>query len=172
MKWIALAAFIGVLYTARTSRNLIFALCLVLFIVASLSGCSLVAPYTNDTTRTVERTWLVMHAVDTAQTVTIARSPTCLREADPVAANIYGSEHPSAGRVIAINAALGYAHYRIGGWIDYRTQQAAIDPDDTSYGGWYLFRAAWHGVALIGTGFAVVHNAQAHVGPFSAETCK
>lgn len=125
----------------------------------ALSGCALVTPYTNDTTRNVEYTWLAMDAVDTAQTVRIARNPSCLREANPLAASVYGGDHPTPGRVIATNAVLAYAHYEIGAWIDKRTEAAAIDPDDTSYNGWYLFRSAWHGFALIGTGYAVLHNA-------------
>ncbi len=152
----------------------LYKLALVALLGLTLTGCealSLVAPYENKAVRNTEYTWLAMHAIDTAQTVTIARSPSCLREANPVAASIYGSDHPSESRVILTNIALGYAHYRIGGWIDYKTEQAAIDPDDTSYGGWYLFRAAWHGFALIGTGYAVLHNAQARVGPMSKMTC-
>ncbi len=85
---------------------------------------------------------------------------------------MYGSDHPSTGRVLATNLALGYAHYYIGGWIDKRTEEAALDEDDETYGGWYLFRAAWHGIAIIGTGYAVLHNAQARVGPFSERECK
>lgn len=127
--------------------------------VLSCSGCALVAPYENGTVRTMEYTWLGMHAVDTYQTVQIARNPHCMREANPLAEAVYGTDHPSPSRVIATNVGLGYLHYRIGGWIDARTERAAADPDDTSYGGWYLFRAAWHGVALIGTGYAVLHNA-------------
>jgi len=148
---------------------------LILAACAALGGCDalrLVAPYESDTMRNTERVWLGMHAIDTAQTVTIARSPMCLREANPAAAWLYGSDHPDAGRVIATNVILGYAHYRIGGWIDKRTEQAGSDPDDDSYSGWYLFRAAWHGFALLGTGYAVLHNAQARVGPFSEVHCK
>lgn len=122
----------------------------------ALTGCSLVAPYENTTVRTMERTWLTMHAVDTYQTT---QFDGCTVEGNPLAVKVYGSERPSDTRVIATNAVLGYAHYRIGGWIDQRTERAAVDPDDTSYGGWYLFRAAWHGFALIGTGYAVLHNA-------------
>jgi hypothetical protein len=145
---------------------------LVALLALSCTGCALVAPYENDAVRNTEYTWVGLHAIDTAQTVTIARSPTCLREANPAAAWIYGSDHPSASRVVLTNVALGYAHYRIGGWIDSRTERAALDPDDDSYNGWYLFRAAWHGFAIFGSGYAVLHNAQARVGPFSARECK
>lgn len=137
-----------------------------------LPGCALVAPYENHAMRNTEYTWLAMHAIDTAQTVTIARSPTCLREANPVAASIYGSDHPSPSRVILTNAVLGYLHYRVGAWIDRRTEAAFIDPDNDSAAGWYLFRAGWHGLAIIGTGYAVLHNAEARVGPFSERECK
>ncbi len=138
----------------------------------TLSGCALVAPYENTAVRNTEYTWLGIHAIDTAQTITIARSPTCLREANPAAARIYGSDYPDQGRVLATNILLGYAHYRIGGWIDQRTEAALLDPDNNSASGWYLFRGVWHGLAIIGTGYAVLHNAQANVGPFSARTCK
>lgn len=133
----------------------------VALLVLACSGCALVAPYTNETTRTTEYTWLAMHAVDTVQTVSFKP---CTVEADPLAVTVYGSNRPSDTRVIATNVLLGYAHYRIGGWIDRRTEAAAIDPDNTSYGGWYLFRSAWHGVALIGTGYSVLHNATSHYG--------
>lgn len=133
----------------------------VVVLLFTCSGCSLVAPYENTTTRNTEYTWLGMQAIDTAQT---ASFKPCTVEADPLAVKVYGSSRPSDARVIATNVLLGYAHYRIGGWIDKRTEAAAIDPDNTSYGGWYLFRAAWHGAALIGTGYSVLHNATARYG--------
>lgn len=136
----------------------------------SLSACTLVAPYENTGVRNGEHVWLGLHALDTAQTVTIARSPGCLREANPLAATVYGSDHPSAQRVLLTNVALGYAHYRIGGWIDQRTEAALVDPDNNSAAGWYLFRAAWHGLAWIGTGYAVAHNAANGGSPFSHVT--
>lgn len=138
--------------------------------VLVLSGCSLVAPYENSSVRNAEHVWLGLQAMDTAQTVTIARSPTCLRESNPVAATIYGSAHPSAQRVLLTNVALGYVHYRVGGWIDQRTEAALSDPDNDNAAGWYLFRAAWHGLAWIGTGYAVLHNASGRVGPFTRVT--
>lgn len=130
----------------------------VLVAMLSCSGCSLIAPYENTAVRNTEYTWLGMHAIDTYQTATFKP---CTREADPLAVKVYGTDQPSASRVVATNALLGYAHYRIGGWIDKRTEQAGADPDDESYRGWYLFRAAWHGAALFGTGYSVLHNATA-----------
>lgn len=153
--------------------NLIYKLAIALLLGLNLSGCStleLIAPYQNDTTRNVERTWLVMHAIDTAQTVTIARSPECLIEANPIAAKLYGSEHPSAERVIATNVLLGYLHYRIGGWIDKKTEEAILDPKSESVGAWYTTRLAWHGLAIIGTGAAVTNNFSRGVQPFSHVT--
>jgi hypothetical protein len=154
----------------------LFKLCAALALVCLLAlcsaGCSLITPYENNAARDSEYTWLGMDALDTAQTITIARSPSCLRESDHVASWLYGSDTPTPARVIGTNVALAYAHYEIGAWIDRHTEAAAIDPDDENYPTWYLFRSAWEGFALIGTGFAVLHNAQARVGPFSEVHCK
>jgi hypothetical protein len=156
--------------------SLFYKLAIALLLGVSLSGCeslSLIAPYENTTTRNVERTWLVMHAIDTAQTVTIARSPECLIEANPIAAKIYGSNSPSAERVLATNLLLGYLHYRIGGWIDKKTEEAILDPKSESVGAWYTTRLAWHGLAIVGTGAAVANNYSRGVQPFSHVTgCK
>jgi hypothetical protein len=154
--------------------NLIYKLAIALLLGLSLSGCStleLVAPYQNETTRNVERTWLVLHAIDTAQTVTIARSPNCLREADPMAVKIYGSDHPSEGRVIATNVLLGYAHYRIGGWIDKKTEESILDPKSEHSGVWKATRIAWHGIAILYSGMAVSNNMSLGIKPFSTYNC-
>jgi hypothetical protein len=144
---------------------------LVVVIVAWLvSGCQVMdATYTNDTTRKAEYTWLAMHAIDTAQTVTIARSPGCLREANPLAAAIYGSDTPSPQRVLATNLALGWAHAKLGAWLDERTERSILDETD-GRGGWYVARGAYYVVSFLGTGIAIGNNASRGVGPFTRMT--
>lgn len=144
---------------------------LILAAVFALSGCEVLdATYTNDTTRKAEAVWLGMHALDTAQTVTIARSPTCLREANPLASAIYGSDSPSPQRVIATNLALGWAHAKFGAWLDERTERAILDPRSESVGGWYIARGAYYVVSFLGTGIAIGNNASRGVGPFTRMT--
>lgn len=140
---------------------------LILAAVFALSGCEVLnATYTNDTTRKAEYTWLAMHAIDTAQTVTIARSPECLREANPLAAAIYGSDTPSPQRVIATNVALGWAHAKLGAWLDERTERSILDETD-GRGGWYVARGAYYVISFLGTGIAIGNNAGRGVGPFT-----
>ncbi len=128
------------------------------------------ATYTNDTTRKAEYTWLAMHAMDTAQTVTIARSPECLVEANPLAVAIYGGEHPSPQRVLATNIALGFVHAKVGAWLDERTESALLDPDNHAVGGWYVARGAFYVVSFLSTGIAIGGNAERGVQPFSHYT--
>jgi hypothetical protein len=143
---------------------------LILAAVFALSGCEVLnATYTNDTTRKAEYTWLAMHAIDTAQTVTIARSPTCLREANPLASAIYGSDTPSPQRVLATNIALGFVHAKVGAWLDERTERSFLEDGD-GRGGWYLARGAYYVVSFLGTGIAIGNNAGRGVGPFTRMT--
>jgi hypothetical protein len=144
---------------------------LILAAVFALSGCEVLnASFENDRTRKAEAVWLGMHAIDTAQTVTIARSPGCLREANPLASAIYGSDHPSTQRVLATNLALGWAHAKFGAWLDERTERALLDPKSESVGGWYVARGAYYVVSFLGTGIAIGNNAGRDVGLFSRVT--
>jgi hypothetical protein len=68
------------------------------------------------------------------------------------------------------NVLLGYMHYRIGGWIDKKTEEAILDPKSESVGAWYTTRLAWHGLAIVGTGAAIVNNHSRGVQPFSHVT--
>jgi hypothetical protein len=145
----------------------------------SMQGCALIMPvesgkptsvYASQGAATAEAVWLGMHALDTAQTVTIARSPACLREADHVAATIYGSEHPSESRVLVTNVALGALHYYVGGWLDRGTERALADPDNEYVGLWYVSRGAFYVFSFLGTGIAVTGNASMGIKPFSHMT--
>lgn len=139
-------------------------ICLILAAVFALSGCEVLnATYTNDTTRKAEYTWLSMHAVDTLQTVTIARSPTCLREANPLASAVYGSDHPSVGRVVATNLVLAWGHAKLGAWLDERTERSILEEGD-GRAGWYLARGAYYVVSFLGTGIAIGNNTGRGVG--------
>jgi type II secretory pathway pseudopilin PulG len=154
-----------------TRLSKLFVALVLVIVLWLLAGCSVLdATYTNDTTRKAEYTWLAMHAIDTAQTVTIARSPTCLREADPLAVAIYGTDHPSPQRVLATNIALGFVHAKVGAWLDERTEAALIDPDSRSVGGWYVARGAFYVVSFLSTGIAIGGNESRGVKPFSHYT--
>lgn len=153
------------------SVTLLYKLAIVALLGLQLTGCEVLnASFENDTTRKAEYTWLAMHAVDTMQTVTIARSPECLREANSLAAAIYGSDHPSAGRVVATNLALAFVHAKVGAWLDERTERAMFNDTDTR-GGWYMARGMYYVVSFLGTGIAVGGNVTRGVKPLSHMDC-
>jgi hypothetical protein len=134
-------------------------LALIVFtLLLTLGGCATVYP--NRGTATAEAAWQTLAAVDTMQTVTIARSPKCLYEANGMAADIYGSEHPSESRVLATNAALATLHFYVGGWIDRHVE------DDGSWG-WKVLKYSFYGVSFAYSGQAVVHNARMGIEPMS-----
>lgn len=117
--------------------------------------------------RVAEKVWLTLDAVDTMQTVQIARNPTCFREANPVAATMYGSEHPSARTVAVTNVVLALVHSSVSRWFDDGVARAQARHDD-SVGPWYVGRIAWHTVSILGTGAAVAGNFSKGIGPTSA----
>lgn len=67
---------------------------------ALLSGCQSVPPAYG------EAAWQALHAVDTAQTLHVARSPECYYERAPLTRALVGA-HPSEAEVAAVM--LGYA---------------------------------------------------------------
>lgn len=157
----------------------VIAVLLTLLVILLLSGCAAIMPvgslpertYATKAAHRAELAWLTLHAVDTAQTVTIARSPDCLREANPLASAVYGSDHPSPQRVLLTNVALGWAHYELGGWLDRNTERAFVE-DSGARGGWYVARGAYYAVSFLGTGLAVSNNASQGIRPFSRVECR
>jgi len=149
----------------------VFALIIALVLLFLCSGCAAIAPVgmfpREQSTRVAEGSWLVLHSIDTAQTVQIARNPTCHREADPLAARIYGSEHPNESRVLLTNVLLAAVHSSVSRWLDDRVDAARLRDDD-SVGPWYVGRIAWHTVSLLGTGASVINNYGRGLTPTSA----
>lgn len=148
-------------------------LLLVILLVLLMSGCASTLPRSTYETKGAHRAelaWQALAAYDTAQTVTIARSPDCLREGNPLASAVYGSDTPSPQRVLVTNLALAWAHYEVGGWLDRRTQ-AAIAADSPNRGAWYVGRGAFYVVSFLGSGLAVGNNASLGIRPFSRMEC-
>lgn len=146
------------------------AVLLAILLVLLLSGCASHSGFANPEARRVEIAWQTLAAYDTAQTVTIARSPTCFRESNKLASAIYGSDNPSPQRVLATNAALAWAHWELGAWLDRRTQ-AAIDSDNPNRGLYYVGRTAFYVTSFLGSGIAVGNNVSLGIKPFSRRVC-
>lgn len=107
-----------------------------------------------------EGSWLVLDAVDTAQTMHIrASNPTCSYEADPFARFVYGSRNPTPSRVLLTNIALATAHTMVTSWLDDEVAKHDL-ANDGSVGPWYVGRVLWHGVSLLGTASSVITNHQ------------
>lgn len=140
----------------------------IIFALLVLTGC---ASYTNDTTRAAEFTWLAVHAIDTAQTVTIARSPDCLYEKSPLARMVYGTKHPSVGRVLATNTIMGAAHWQFGAWLDQHAERALADESNDKAGLWWMARGAYYTLSFMGSGSAVVGNLRLGVRPLTTAHC-
>lgn len=131
-----------------------------LAIMAALGGCAALPmpfqPVAQDNSNKAEGAWLVLDAVDTLQTVQIAKHHNCFRESDPLAAWIYGSKYPNAGRVVLTNIVLATAHTMVTSWLDDKVATGSI--------GWYRARVAWHTGSLLYSGVAVAHNMQQGLG--------
>jgi hypothetical protein len=138
-----------------------------------LPGCAALEPilpvYENRTTAKAETVWLGMHAVDTMQTVTIARNPECYHEANGLAAAIYGSEHPSTGRVVATNLVMAYAHAKLGAYLDRKAEAEAAEDNGI---GWYVARGGFYVASFLGTGLAVTNNSMRGIGPLESNACR
>ncbi len=132
-------------------------------------GCSALPQ--PDKTRGAEVTWLALHAIDTAQTVTIARSPDCLYEKNPLAAAVYGTKHPSVARVLVTNTVLAGVHYTVSGWWDRRVAAADADIENDNAALWHIGRFAWYAASIAGSGSAVVGNMRLGVKPLTTARC-
>lgn len=125
-----------------------------------------------DRTRGAELTWLALHAVDTAQTVTIAKSPDCLYEKNPLAVAVYGTKHPSLARVLVTNTVMAGVHYTVSGWWDRHVAAADADIENDNAALWHMGRFAWYAASFAGTGSAVIGNVRLGVKPLSTARCK
>ena len=110
-----------------------------------------------------EGAWLVLDAIDTAQTMHLKRDRnptavvTCNREADPLAVKIYGTQYPSPSRVLLTNIALATVHTMVTSWLD--DEVAKHDQaNDGSVGPWYVGRIAWHTVSIAFSLRSVINN--------------
>lgn len=129
-------------------------------ILAMCSGCATIEP----TSTKAEAVWQVLNVVDTAQTVNIARRPDCFREVDPLTSRLIGSK-PDTAEVLAVGLAYAWAHDRISGWLDRKTEAAIVDGRE-SRGAWYVARFSWHAVGLFTKARVVANNHAIGMRPF------
>lgn len=173
----ALRVMLGILFALEAVRNVLkganrkACYWIALLVLIALSGCTTAKPPDvfpwEHGSRVAEGTWIALHTIDTLQTVQIAKHPQCYREANPIAAAIYGTDHPSASRVAITNVALMFVHSGVSRWFDDGVERARARGDD-SVGPWYVGRIAWHAVSILGTGSAVANNFNIGLGPTSA----
>ena len=142
-------------------------------IVSTLSGCSGFATSSN---RNKQLGLTALMALDTAQTVTIARNSDCLMEANPIAVQLYGSDAPSQKQVLLVNAAYIAGHWALGSYLD-RKIAAPVDlsidatDDMERRKGWRIVRGLYQALTFLGHGAAVVTNAQRGIKPAGNYTC-
>ena len=98
--------------------------------------------------------------LDTAQTVTIARNADCLKEGNPIAAAIYGSDAPSQERVLITNAIYITGHWLLSRYLDSKSGD-----------GWKLAKRTYQVLTFLGHGSAVANNASLGIKPFSNHNC-
>ncbi len=133
-----------------------------------LTGCA--TGFATTGARNAEFSWLALHAIDTAQTMTIARSPSCFYEANPLASAVYGTKHPSVKRVVITNTATGLLHWQAGAWLDRRTEYA-FKHETGSEGALYVARLSYYALSIMGTGTAVLGNVRLGIKPNSRKEC-
>ena len=140
-------------------------------VIAALSACTFTTPAARNTQLAL--TGLI--AVDTAQTVTIARSP-CLFERNPAAAAIFGSKHPSESRVLATNVVYIAGHWALGSYLDRKANQPvdlsiAAEADIAGKRKWRRLQRVYQWATALGHGAAVVNNEARGIRPFSKFDC-
>lgn len=140
---------------------------------AALSGCAALPTFmqpTNEVSQDAEGGWLFLDAVDTLQTVQIARHPQCYHEADGIADKLYGSAHPSVGEAVGINTVLALGHLAVAAWLDREVDKHlaadAAMPGLDSVGPWYSARIVFHTVSIGGTSYAVLNNFSNGISPW------
>jgi len=115
-------------------------------------------------------------ALDTAQTVTIARSPECLFEADPIAAAVFGSRRPSPQTVLITNTLYIAGHALLGAYLDRKANapvdlSISADEDLARHTRWRVLQRVYQLATLIGHGAAVINNEAKGIRPFSRFDC-
>jgi hypothetical protein len=142
----------------------------VLLLWFSLSGCAtlpmpLQPKNEQYNSNMAEGAWLVLDGIDTIQTMHLKRdrdpttTVTCNREADPLAAKIYGGQYPSPSRVLLTNLALATVHTMVTSWLD--DEVAKHDQaNDGSVGPWYVGRVVWHAASIAFSLHSVINNAK------------
>jgi hypothetical protein len=142
---------------------------LAMFFILAATGCSVLG-YATPEARNAELGWQALHLVDTAQTVTIARSPACLHEANPLARAVYGTAHPSVRRVVLTNTAGAVLHWTAGSWLD-RATERSFASEGPNRGALYVARLAYYGLSFLGSGTAVVGNMRLGIKPLTRAEC-
>lgn len=127
---------------------------------AMLAGCQSMPTH--------EIAWQSLHAVDTYQTMNIARNPDCFREADPLTRAIVG-EHPSTGEVAAVMVAYSLGHWYVSRYLDRKVDESSAT--DANRGTLYVLRAAWIVGGLFGKAVVVGRNNALGLGPLNYEEC-
>ncbi len=113
-----------------------------------LSGCAAFRTLPAET-RAEEATWQSLHAVDSLQTLSIARDPDCFREStvDPLI-----GKHPSQGVVVLWAVTASALHFLVTDWLAEHQHPALV--------------RVWEGVTIVSTGYWVGHNNQVGIRPF------
>lgn len=134
-------------------------------ILALLTGCAALPmpfqPHTQEDSNYAEGTFLALATIDTMQTVQIAKHPKCYYESDPLARALYGTKHPSVGKVIGINVLMITAHTMVASWLDDKVaaESARYDAEDKyGAGPWMMARFVFHVVSIGGEASATLNN--------------
>jgi hypothetical protein len=145
-----------------TTRATALFMLLILLIAVLASGCAalpmpLQPANQQYNSNMAEGGFIVLAAIDTAQSMHIRKGTSCDHEADPIAAALYGSKYPKPGRVLLTNIALITVHTMVTSWLDDKVaEHNALH--DSSVGPWYVGRIVWHGASLLAEGSAVINN--------------
>jgi lysylphosphatidylglycerol synthetase-like protein (DUF2156 family) len=136
-------------------------------------GC---AQFATPTARNAQIALTGLMALDTAQTVTIAREPDCLREINPAAVAIYGTENPKPKQVLITNAIYMAAHWALGGFLDRKANTSpdltiSLEQDLAKRQRWLRLQKIYWVATAIGHGAAVINNNVKRIRPFSSFEC-
>lgn len=149
-------------------------------LLALTTGCVSTNPgameFATSSNRNKQLGMTALMALDTAQTVTIARNSDCLMEANPIAAAIYGSDAPTQKQVLLTNAVYIASHWALGSYLDRKINapvdfkvDAATDMDRRK--GWRIVRGLYQALTFLGHGAAVLTNAERGINPASNYSC-
>ncbi len=138
----------------------------------ALSGC---AGFASSEGRNAQLALTGLMLADTAQTVTIARSPDCLREVNPLA--YAGDKHPSPRKVLFTNALYIVGHWMLGSYLDRKANapvdvNISVEQDMAQRDRARFLRRVYWVATGIGHGAAVASNARKGINPFSSYSCK